>query len=453
MRVPRQQRLERDVGVALAELRLGTEHEVGVDAQVGGEEALEHLLAGDVVADAGLRRDGVAQELEHRPPRAGVGHRARQPVEGVQIDRERPHVVVGVAQEGVEKPADGLVGNGQHGAAVDHLADAQQAEEMQQGEEVLPSGQSFDGKPRLEVAGRPLLAGDVAQQIEVAVELPADHEQMAQLPVVHPHVRIDQVLRHGPVRHGLVQVVQHHVGVVDAAFGVRGEPVAVVPVPHGVQRLVDVLIEHAPIAVRLQQPAHLRLGEAEQLVEVGLQADVVADVEAAGHVVERDRRHAGDEQPLQSISPGAGLQRREEVAVEAAAVGNAVVGRLAVVGEDGVGEVVVLVDQHVGRNAVVAGVHEQLVQHAGNGNRRENAARRRFGKQVGIAFQCMPDLQPAVFLEVALQRLQRVVESREIEAQHDVAMPLVRRFAADVGAAEHALEGVGAVAVVVVLQQ
>ena len=41
------------------------------------------------------------------------------------------------------------------------------------------------------------------------------------------------------------------------------------------------LIEHAVVAVHLQQFAHLFLGEAEHVIELGLQADVLANVEAA----------------------------------------------------------------------------------------------------------------------------------------------------------------------------
>ena len=134
-------------------------------------------------------------------------------------------------------------------------------------------------------------------------------------------------------------------------------------------------------------------------------------------------------------------------------MGDAAVGRLAVVRENGVGEVVVLVDQHVQRDAVVTGVGEQFVQYAGNEVRRQDAFQRRRGEQIRIALQRVPDLQPAVLLEVAFEHLQSVVEGGEIEAQHDVAIPLVRRLPGDVGAAEHGVEGVAAGPVVVVLQQ
>ena len=49
---------------------LGVEHEVVGRAQVGGQKALDCILSGDVVTDAGLAPDGRCEKLQHRPPRA-----------------------------------------------------------------------------------------------------------------------------------------------------------------------------------------------------------------------------------------------------------------------------------------------------------------------------------------------------------------------------------------------
>ena len=51
-------------------------------------------------------------------------------------------------------------------------------------------------------------------------------------------------------------------------------PVAVVPLPHDAHGGLEVLIEHAQVAVGLDQAPHLRLGEADHLVEVRVQAVV-----------------------------------------------------------------------------------------------------------------------------------------------------------------------------------
>ena len=119
------------------------------------------------------------------------------------------------------------------------------------------------------------------------------------------------------------------------------------------------------VAIGLQDGAHLRGGEAEHLIELRHQADVGADVESAGHVVHGDGRHAGNEYALHAAAvPGARLERGEEVAVEAAAVGKRLVRLRPAVGQYGVGEVVVLVDQHVQRDAVLAGIVQQFVQSA-----------------------------------------------------------------------------------------
>ena len=64
-----------------------------------------------------------------------------------------------------------------------------------------------------------------------------------------------------------------------------------------------------------------------------------------------------------------------------------------------------------------------------------------------------PKLDVAVDLEAFAQRLGIVVERREVEAQDDVAVPLLGRVRADVRACEHLLELVRPVPPVVVLEQ
>ena len=180
---------------------------------------------------------------------------------------------------------------------------------------------------------------------------------------------------------------------------------------------------------------------------------MLADVEAAGHVVQRDGRDPGDEQPAKTALLRAGLEGGEEVAEEAAPVGERVVCLLAVHGQDGVGEVVVLVDQAVQVNAVAPGVREQLAQPAVDGRRGENAGAFGFREQVAVPLQHVPEHGQAMELELLLQRVERILECGEVEPQDDVAAALVRRVAADVGAAEHRVEFAREATVVVVLQQ
>ena len=118
-----------------------------------------------------------------------------------------------------------------------------------------------------------------------------------------------------------------------------------------------------------------------------------------------------------------------------------------------VGEVVVLVDQHVQRDVVVARVPEQLGKLGGDGGRLQDVPHRRFGKQVGMPPQRPTELNKTVGLELPLQRFQFVVDRREVEAQGDVAALFPGRALPDVGAGEGGLEAVGPEAVVVVLQQ
>ena len=298
----------------------------------------------------------------------------------------------------VEEPPHRLVGDTEPRRAVHRPADAEQPEVVQQGEEVLAPVEPFQGEAHLYVAVRRALADEAPEQVEVAVELfralaglPIHQQQMAELAVVDAHVGVDEVVRHGLVRHGLGQEVQHHVGVVHGALGALGEPVAVVPLAHHVERGVHVVIESAAPPVRLQEASHLRLGEAEHGVELGPQADVATDVEAAGHVVQGDGRDAGHEQALEAAhSSCASLEGGEEVAVEPPAVGEGVVCLGAAVREHRVGEVVVLVDEDVQGDVELRGVIEELSELAVDGLRGQDAPGRRLGEQVHVPLQRSP---------------------------------------------------------------
>ena len=76
------------------QLHLRAEYEVDDSAQIGGQKperagtGRHYLLAGDVVADPRLPRDRLAQELQHRPPLAVVGHLHQQLLEAEQVDPE-----------------------------------------------------------------------------------------------------------------------------------------------------------------------------------------------------------------------------------------------------------------------------------------------------------------------------------------------------------------------------
>ena len=173
-----------------------------------------------------------------------------------------------------------------------HPADAQQPEVVQQRQEVLRGVEPLQGEARADVGLRLALADDVAQQVEVAVELlrarahPLVHQQqVAQLRVVDANVGVDETARHRLVREGILQVMEYHAGVVEVAGGVLGEAVAVVPLAHHVEGGVHVLVERAALPVELQKAPHLRFGEAEHPVELRLQGDVAPDVEAASTAV------------------------------------------------------------------------------------------------------------------------------------------------------------------------
>ena len=98
-----------------------------------------------------------------------------------------------------------------------HGADAEQAEVVQQRQEVFAPVQSVQGEAELDGAVSGLLADEVAQQVEVAVELAVDRQQVAQLAVVDAHIGVDQLPWRSFVRHGFGEEVEHHVGIVEDA--------------------------------------------------------------------------------------------------------------------------------------------------------------------------------------------------------------------------------------------
>ena len=122
-------------------------------------------------------------------------HLVHQPAEGVPVDRKHAHVAVAVAQVAVHQPPHRLVRNRQPRHAVAHLADAQQPEVVQQRHEVVPLIQFLQRESVAQFAVHPAFADHVAQQVEVAVELPVDRQQVAQLAVVDAHVGVDQIVR------------------------------------------------------------------------------------------------------------------------------------------------------------------------------------------------------------------------------------------------------------------
>ena len=249
--------------------------------------------------------------------------------------------------------ACGLVGNTQEGSGLACCPDAQQTEVVQQRRKVLRLGQFLHRKAATDRAAHRAFAGQLTQQAEVVTELSVGGQQVEQLAVVDAYVAIDQVVRRSLVRDRFRQVMEDQLRVEKIVPGVLGESVAVVPLIQGGHSLVQVLVEHAEVAVAFQQAAYLRFRKAQQLVELRAQADVRADVEAGGHSVHGDRRHTGDEHALDAPVSRAGLEDGEEAAVEAATVRDRPPVRIrAAIGQNDIGEVVVTVDQDVQWNVV-----------------------------------------------------------------------------------------------------
>ena len=76
-----------------------------------------------------------------------------------------------------------------------------------------------------------LVADDVAQQVEVAVELAVDRQQVAQLAVVDADIGVDQFSWRFFIWRGFIEEIEHHVGIVEDALGFLGEPIAICTTP------------------------------------------------------------------------------------------------------------------------------------------------------------------------------------------------------------------------------
>lgn len=89
------------------------------------------------------------------------------------------------------------------------------------------------------------------------------------------------------------------------------------------------------------------LCKADHRIEATIDTDISADVKATGYIIHRHRRDARDKEPGETgnLPAGGAFEQIKEIAEEATAVGQVVIGLLAVRGEDGVGKVVILVNQ------------------------------------------------------------------------------------------------------------
>ena len=272
------------------------------------------------------------------------------------VHREHAHVAVAVAEVAVHQAPHRLVWNAEPRAAVHHIADRKQSKAVQQREEVFALTELIHWETHAQIRIHPAFGNHLAQHIEVAVGaegprgvqlgavrdparcvradlcrgvrrpfggkrgVAVHHHQMAQLHIVNADVRVDEVARAASVGYGVLQVVQHHVRVVHVLFGIFRETVAVVPLAHQRHGRIGVFVENTQASIHLHQRTHFRFGEAHHILVLGIEADVGADVETAGHVVHGHWRDAGDEQPLQTAGLRARLQGGEEVPKEAAAV-------------------------------------------------------------------------------------------------------------------------------------
>ena len=397
-----------------------------------------------VIPDAGLLADPRRQLVEEGLPVASVGHAVELVGQVPGAGLEHFGVVIGLAQIAVHQLLDGAVGNFQQGTTFPFAGEGQQAQVVQQRNEVVLPQQPLDREAGLHRAD--LFAGldDLAQSAEIAVQAPVDLHQMPQLAVVDAHVVVDQLVGRRLESIQRLQVIQRHVAV-DDGFGARlVEVIVVVPVIDNGAMGAEILAEGA------EQGLHLGVIEAEQAVEFGIEADVGADVEAAGDIVHGERRDAGDEQPRQTAARAARgpLEQGEKALEKPAAMGQLAIRRFALVDQDIVGEMVVLIDEEIKLKLALGQEGKQPLQALiaiGLAHDRRRFVRR---NPVGMALEQVVDANARVSVEGRLQTVQHV-DHGKIEAQGQI-LPLLRgRVSRDPGIGEQFLKPFGPLRVVV----
>ena len=148
--------------------------------------------------------------------------------------------------------------------------------------------------------------------------------------------------------------------------------------------------------------------EAEQAVEFGIEADIGPDVEAAGDIVHRERRHAGDEQPRQTAARAARrtLQQGKKALEKTAAMGQLAIRRFALVDQQIVGEMVIFINEEIKLKLALGQDGKQPLQALVTIGLGMNQRRFVSRNPVGMAFEQVVDPNAHMGVEGRLQTVQ-----------------------------------------------
>ena len=363
--IPHEVGHQEEVAEAVVHFHLGCGEVVGVDAEVGLQEALDVSFTLYLAAHGGVVLVGLGDEFEGGTPLAVVGHVFVDASQIAQVEAVGGGFLELFQQVFVVLLAYVVVGDAQHQLVAVRTGEGEHAVVEEQAGEHLGVSDSLGGEGGEEFGGDPSFLGDAVHHAPAVAVQMIELDELLHLGIVGAGVGVYHLFGRAAFIYIVPQIVEHHVAVEHLGVTVQtgfGEAVVVVPGFHFGNHLVDVSVVPASILVVLQDAPDVGLAEAEHLVELGLDGDVPADVEAAAEVVEGDGADADHEDALEHA-----LELLEHFAVEAGGVGDSVVYLVALLVEHVVGEVVVLVDDEVEAGSAVLGFPVQEVQLLGGG--------------------------------------------------------------------------------------
>ena len=312
---------------------------------MGIHEALQVTLAFDELAHGCGVMISLTDKLYQRAP---VAVESRAAITDAQVcGTNGCNLPVLVTEVAIVLQPHVVVRNDQREQLALYAADGQHAVVVEQADEIVivhdPLSREMADKNALDIT----FLRDLVDDAEAILFHVVDLYEPLQLAVVRHRVGINHYLRAFACINELTHVIANHIAVEHAGLDsktVIGEAVVVVPRLHVRDDVVlSLVLTYGPnLFVVADHLPHLFLREAEHLVEAGVKTHVQRDVVTTREIVECNRRDTKHDDAVEHR-----LEKLEDVAVEAGAVGELMVSLLSFHVEYVVGEVVVLVNNEV----------------------------------------------------------------------------------------------------------
>lgn len=197
---------------------------------------------------------------------------------------------------------DHLVGNAEGGQAQPLSFDGEQAHIIQQTDKII-NGKGFgETKLRRDADAYFFFTQQALQYLKALEFQPAQAKQVADFPIIRSDIGVQHFLRRALVALVMLGEVKHHVRVVQPAIHRPGRKmVAVVPVPDLAHDFRQIFFLRSDC---LHQAGYFFLGKAQHGLQIPVQAQVAADVEARCQAVHRQWRNTSDENAVDDAIGG-----------------------------------------------------------------------------------------------------------------------------------------------------